>query len=294
VVVVGVVNSALVSQLAGSVPVINVSDATYDLMRTEHVVFWSLDEKTAARAEEDELNSIRRSVHNSFSSNWAAKSAIGHYGARPEDVSVISWGCNFDTVPASEVRPSDFVRNECRLLFIGGEWERKGGDVVCSAGDILAGKGIPLRVDVVGVSPPEDVAPRPWLHHHGYLSKADKEQLALLRSLTRDADLLFLPTRRDCTPMVFAEANAYGTPALTRDVGGVADVVHDGANGIVLPENADASQFAAEIEALWNDPKRYEELRASARREYEARLNWDVWASKIAELVNRLEAEGRI
>jgi len=81
---------------------------------------------------------------------------------------------------------------------------------------------------------------------------------------------------------------------LTRDVGGVADVVHDGANGIVLPENADASQFAAEIEALWNDPKRYEELRASARREYEARLNWDVWASKIAELVNRLEAEGRI
>jgi glycosyltransferase involved in cell wall biosynthesis len=294
VVVVSVVNAALVSQLAASVPVINVSDATYHLMRTEHVVFWSLDEKTGARAEEDELNSIRRSVHNSFSSTWAAKSAIDHYGARPEDVSVISWGCNFDTVPASEVRPSNFVRDECRLLFIGGEWERKGGDVVCSAGDILAGKGIPLRVDVVGVSPPEELAPRPWLHHHGYLSKADKDQLALLRSLTRDADLLFLPTRRDCTPMVFAEANAYGTPALTRDVGGVADVVHDGANGIVLPENADAAQFAAEIDALWNDPKRYEELRASARREYESRLNWDVWASNIAELINRLESEGRI
>jgi glycosyltransferase involved in cell wall biosynthesis len=294
VVVVGVVNSALVAELAASVPVINVSDATYDLMRTEHEVFWSLDKKTAARAEEDELNSITRSVHNSFSSQWAANSAIGHYGARPEDVSVISWGCNFDTVPATEVRPTDFTREECRLLFIGGEWARKGGDVVCAAADILAGKGIPVRVDVAGVSPPDDLPHKPWLHRHGYLSKADKDQLALLRSLTRDADLLFLPTRRDCTPMVYAEANAYGTPALTRDVGGVADVVRDGANGIVLPEAADAAQFASAVDSLWKDEGRYRNLRASARREYETRLNWDVWATRIAKLIEELAATGRI
>ena len=294
VVVIGVVNSALVAELAASVPVINISDATFDLMRTEHEVFWSLDRTTAARAEEAELNSIMRSVHDSFSSQWAANSAIRHYGARPEDVSVISWGCNFDAVPATEVRSSTFNRSECRLLFIGGEWIRKGGDIVCAAADILASKGIPLRVDLVGVLPPEDLQPRPWLHHHGYLSKADAGQLLLLHSLMRDADLLFLPTRRDCTPMVFAEANAYGTPALTRDVGGVGDVVRDGANGIVLPEIADATQFAAAIEFLWNSPDRYAQLRASARREYETRLNWGVWAKGIAQLVETLAARHRI
>jgi len=294
VIVIGVVNAALVAELAASVPVINISDSTFDLMRTEHEVFWSLDRKTAARAEEVEMNSIRRSVHNSFSSRWAADSAILHYGAPDADVSVISWGCNFETVPAADVRPSAFVRSECRLLFIGGEWFRKGGDVVFAAAEILAEKGIPLRVDLVGVAPPEDLPPRPWLHHHGYLSKADTEQLALLRSLMRDADLLFLPTRKDCTPMVFAEANAYGTPALTRDVGGVADVVRDGANGIVLPEDADAAQFAAAIESIWNNPASYAQLRSSARREYETRLNWAVWARRIAQVVEDLASAGRI
>jgi glycosyltransferase involved in cell wall biosynthesis len=294
VIVIGVVNAALVAELAASVPVINISDSTFDLMRTEHEVFWSLDRKTAARAEEVEMNSIRRSVHNSFSSRWAADSAILHYGAPDADVSVISWGCNFETVPAADVRPSAFVRSECRLLFIGGEWFRKGGDVVFAAAEILAEKGIPLRVDLVGVAPPEDLPPRPWLHHHGYLSKADTEQLALLRSLMRDADLLFLPTRKDCTPMVFAEANAYGTPALTRDVGGVADVVRDGANGIVLPEDADAAQFAAAIESIWKNPASYAQLRSSARREYETRLNWAVWARRIAQVVEDLASAGRI
>ena len=94
--------------------------------------------------------------------------------------------------------------------------------------------------------------------------------------------------------MVFAEANAYGTPALTRDVGGVADVVCHGANGIVLPEQADAEQFAAAIESLWNSPDLYAQLRSSARREYENRLNWDVWAQTIAKLVENLASAGRI
>jgi glycosyltransferase involved in cell wall biosynthesis len=294
VVVVAVVNAALVAHLARRVAVINVSDATYDLMRTEHEVFWSMGSSTGSQAEMDELHSIIRSVHNSFSSHWAADNAIGHYGAAPGDVTVISWGCNFDLVPAAEVRSDHRMKDECRLLFIGGEWHRKGGDVVCEAVEIIARKGIPVRVDLVGVSPPDDLPPKRWLHPRGYLSKGDKDQLALLRGLMRDADLLFLPTRKDCTPMVFAEANAYGTPALTRNVGGVADVVHDGANGVVLTEDATAEDFAVAIEALWKDPERYAQLRASARLEYETRLNWDVWARGIAELIENLEANGRI
>lgn len=293
IVVIGVANASLVAELATLVPVINISDATFDLMRTEHEVFWSLNQNTALRAEQDELNSIINSVHNSFSSSWAARSAIDHYGARPEDVSVISWGCNFESVPESEVRPIPSSSDECRLLFIGGEWKRKGGDVVFAVAEILAGKGIPVRVDLVG-APPENLPERPWLHYRGYLSKANEEHNALLRSLMRDAELLLLPTRRDCTPMVFAEASAYGTPALTRDVGGVADVVRDGANGIVLSEDADAERFADVIESLWYSPDRYAKLRVSTRLEYENRLNWNVWARKIGELVGKQSAAGSI
>lgn len=292
VLVIGVVNASLVAELATLVPVINISDATFELVRNAYEMFGSLNHKTAVRAEEDERNSILRSIHNSFSSGWAAQSAINHYNARPQDVSVISWGCNLGSVLAAEVHPRVAARSECRLLFIGGEWERKGGDIVCAAAEILAGKGIPVRVDLVGASPPEDLPQRRWLHHWGYLNKGNTDQFALLRSLMREAELLFLPTRRDCTPMVFAEANAYGTPALTRDVGGVADVVRNGANGVVLAEDADAADFAAVVESLWNNVERYEKLRASSRLEYENRLNWEVWVHEVRKIVERLSARG--
>ena len=93
--------------------------------------------------------------------------------------------------------------------------------------------------------------------------------------------------------MVFSECNAYGTPAVTRDVGGVSDVIHDGINGIVLPEDATPTDFADAIEANWLDQDRYVELRRTARREYEQRLNWRSWAQSIASVIQKLDLEGR-
>lgn len=293
VLVISAVNAALVGELAAYVPVLNVTDSTFELMRDYYQTFSKLDAKTAEVAEEDELHSIVRSVHNSFSSRWAAQSAIHHYGAAPENVSVISWGCNLDYVGTDKLRsasPSDEV---CRLLFIGGDWARKGGDVVCAAAEDLIGRGIPVRVDIVG-SAPTSLAARPWLNDHGFLSKADSAQFDCLRTLMRDAHFLFLPTRQDCTPMVFAEANAYGTPAVTRDVGGVADVVRHGFNGLVLPKDAAPSDFADAIEAAWRNQEEYAQLRQRARLEYEGRLNWGSWARAIEVVVKSLELQGRL
>ena len=94
--------------------------------------------------------------------------------------------------------------------------------------------------------------------------------------------------------MVFSEANAYGTPVVTRAVGGVADVVRDGVNGIVLPEDAGPSSFADAIAAAWGDPDRYRDLRDGARKTYDGRLNWAKWAEAIAAIIRDLEARGRV
>ena len=294
VLVIGVVNAAVVSELAERMPVLNVTDATFVLMRPFYTLFEELSPRTAAAAEEMERRSIRLSVHNSFSSRWAADSAVRDYGADEADVSVIPWGCNIDDVPSEEVRPASERGDTCRLLFIGIHWLRKGGDVVLATGEILAERGVPVNIDIVGSTPDEGLPDRPWLQDHGYLSKADPAQAARLRELIRDADFLFLPTRQDTYGIVFAEASAYGTPSVTRGVGGVASVVRDGVNGVVLPAGATAEVFAEAIEAAWRDQSRYQALREGARREYEERLNWTSWARSIADIIARLEAAGRI
>jgi glycosyltransferase involved in cell wall biosynthesis len=233
-------------------------------------------------------------VHNSFSSQWAADSAVRDYGADPTEVSVIPWGCNIDDVPASELRPAARRGATCRLLFIGIHWLRKGGDVVLAAGELLEERDFPFQIDFVGSAPDEGLPDRAWLRDHGYLSKADHAQRATLRELIRDSDFLFLPTRQDTYGIVFAEASAYGTPSITRDIGGVGSVVRDGVNGMLLPRDATAADFADAIEKTWREKGRYTALREGARREYEERLNWTSWADSLAAMIGRLETAGRI
>jgi glycosyltransferase involved in cell wall biosynthesis len=287
-VVISVVNATLAAELARYVPIINVTDTTFVLMRNFYHNFATFTSETARVAEKYELQSIQRAVHSSFSSRWGADSAIRDYGEAPDRVSAISWGCNMTDVPASEVLPFD-PSGPCRLLFLGVEWVRKGGDVACETARLLHERGVPVQLDIVGSGAPEGLPDVPYLVGHGFLSKADPVQYAKLRAMVQGAAFLFLPTWQDCTPMVFAEANSYGTPAISRAVGGVADVVRDGENGYTLPEQATPADFADLIERAWRDPASYLALRQSARTTYEQRLNWSVWADSMAAVIEDLE-----
>ncbi len=109
-----------------------------------------------------------------FSSDWAATSALENYRIDRDKVRVIPFGANFHIQP-----PEDVVRlaiekriaaeRECRLLFIGVEWERKGGDTVLATAEILHRSGIKVAVDIVGIQPPR---PLPnYVRLHGFVSK---------------------------------------------------------------------------------------------------------------------------
>jgi glycosyltransferase involved in cell wall biosynthesis len=106
--------------------------------------------------------------------------------------------------------------------------------------------------------------------------------------LFRGASILFLPTRQDCTPMVFAEANALGVPALASDVGGVSGVITHGENGLLLHGNATATEFAEAIMMLWRDRPRYLSMRKTARAAYDDRLNWSAWAKGMVNMIDEL------
>ena len=109
------------------------------------------------------------------------------------------------------------------------------------------------------------------------------EQLA---RLFEESDYLLLPTRSECYGMVFCEASAYGVPSITTDTGGVAGVVVEGSNGFLLPEEARGDRYAKVIAGLEGDESRYKQLCLSSRREYETRVNWDVWAEQVGILLD--------
>ena len=114
-----------------------------------------------------------------------------------------------------------------------------------------------------------------------FLNKNDEQQSAALTGLLRDSDFLLLPTRFDCTPIVFCEANACGLPVVSTDTGGVPAVVRNGENGYLLPPAARGDAYAATIASVFRDGERLVSLRRSSRQAYDDRLNWDAWAAGV-------------
>jgi glycosyltransferase involved in cell wall biosynthesis len=286
-VVVSIANSAITAELGRWFPVIHVSDTTFSLMRSFYASFVRLGRASLAAGEAIEREAINNSVFTTVSSPWAAHSVSHDYGKPVHAVRTLSWGCNIPEMPISDVAPDPSPDAPCRLLFIGLDWQRKGGDIVLDTAVRLHEAGFDFQVDIVGATPAHPVNV-PNVTMHGLLRKSDPAEFAKLIELLRSASILFLPTRQDCTPMVFAEANALGVPALASDVGGVSGVITDGENGLLLPADAGAAEFAQAIVDLWQDRPRYLAMRKTARFAYDNRLNWRAWANGMAAMIDEI------
>lgn len=222
-----------------------------------------------------------------FSSEWAANSAIQLYGADRNKVKVVNYGANIGKYPTlEEVRQTIKKRpqDKIQLLFLAKSWERKGGDIVVAVTKALHQAGYPVELNIVGYTPKLEDKPD-YIHTLGFISKQTPEGRQRLAKLLDESHFLFLPSRADACPMVFAEANAYGIPVLTSYVGGIASAVTDNVNGMTFALDAPTSTYCDYIVNLTQDRHRYEALALSAHNEYETRLNWKVAAAKVKQLI---------
>jgi glycosyltransferase involved in cell wall biosynthesis len=106
----------------------------------------------------------------------------------------------------------------CKLLFIGVEWERKGGQIALDALHALQRSGIPAALTIVGCMPPGYATGHfgiPALPSYPLLINTYAIEVSRLNDLLRNSDFLLLPTRAECAGIVFCEASAYGIPVIT-------------------------------------------------------------------------------
>lgn len=280
--------------LQTSIPILLPLDVTFRLQRDYYPLYSRLLAYSARQAERVEAAAYQNASLLLFSSPWAARSALEDYGIEPGKVRAHFFGANLDHIPTREQALARLVRMErdevapvCRLLFMGVGWERKGGDIAYETLLALEALGIEAELTICGSTPPPGLT-----HAHikviSYLDKNDERQAREIEKLYAQADFLLLPTRADCAPNVFKEANAFGLPVITTATGGVADIVRDGENGYALPYEARGNAYARVIADIWHDQARYNQLAQSSRTAYDEYLSWEAWAKAVYRIMHEI------
>jgi glycosyltransferase involved in cell wall biosynthesis len=272
-------------------PIVFWADATFAGLLNFYPGYSSLSRGSVRNGLAMEAEAMRRCALAIFASRWAADSAVRAYSIDPAKVKVVPFGANLAEAPppeqvwaAVEARPTD----RCTLLFIGVDWERKGGDVAVEVGRLLNEAAVATELVIVGTSPPARVTLPAFARVTGFIDKSTAEGRAKLAGLLGSAHFLLMPSRAEAYGLAPAEANAYGVPALTSDSGGLTTVIREGANGFALPVEAGAGEYARRILELLRYRERYRALCRSARGEYEGRLNWTVAGGEVRRLVEGL------
>lgn len=161
------------------------------------------------------------------------------------------------------------------VLFLGGDWGRKGLRVTIEgvAGARRAG-ATNVELWVVGSG---DVAryqacataldDAPWCTFHGFSREPERFLAA--------ADVFVSPTTYEAFPLAALEAAACGLPVVTTNVNGIAELIRDGQEGIIV--SRDASSITMAITKLARDAALRQRMGVAAR-ESAGRYTWDAVA----------------
>ena len=224
-------------------------------------------------------------------SDWAAKKAIELYNLPPNKIRIIPRGSNHQRQwTQSEVvnwicqKPME----PCRLLFVGVDWHRKGGDIALATAQHLDQAGLVVELHVVGCHPKTSDLLPDFVKVHGFIDRGHSAGEQHYINLLKQTHFLLFPTRADAFANAISEASAYGVPTLASEVGGIPTIVHSDVNGYVFPLDADASAYGETILKIVANSDDYLTLAKGALQTFEDHLSWEASRQKIQTCLNEL------
>lgn len=130
---------------------------------------------------------------------------------------------------------------------------------------ILAGTPTPSLTRKLAA---DGTAKSPWLHILGPFADA------LLPDIYAAMDIYAMPSRTDSFGIVFLEAWANGRPVVAAAAGGVAEVVRDGVDGLLVPFG-EVDQLTRRLSQLIDDPAYARQLGEAGRARLASGWTWD-------------------
>jgi glycosyltransferase involved in cell wall biosynthesis len=209
--------------------------------------------------------------------HWAKTSLVEDYGVPAEKVAVIAPGVDLAQWPsvAPEARTGASADGRLRLLFVGGDFARKGGEILLDCFERYFSSSCELWLVTQG-----QIEPRPHVQVFNNLTPNSEE----LKRLYAEADIFVFPTLSDCAPLAVPEAMAASLPVVSTAVGAIPEMVRESETGYLV-EPGSVESLRGALERLVADGALRARLGANGRRLVEAEHDAQKNAQRLLALL---------
>ncbi|GAA2910703.1 glycosyltransferase family 4 protein [Enterococcus pseudoavium] len=204
---------------------------------------------------------------------------IQHEKFPKEKIVHIGGGMNFITCTEGARERVEKQRN--KILFVGRDFYRKGGDRVVAAFNLLKNNGLQdLELYIAGPTKIEDKFLSSGVT---FLGDLPNEHLSKYFEI---CDVFCMPSRFEAYGLVFIEALAQGLPCIGLNKFEMPYFIKEGKNGLLVDDPEDIEELAIKIVELLSNEKIFSYV-DKQKKKYLKKYSWMAVADRIIEIGER-------
>ncbi len=242
----------------------------------------SLTRRELADVERRERDVYRRADGIFTLSERLRRSFIEDLDLPPERVHAIHAGPNFDVTRIPRTPPRADRDHAPTILFVGRQFQRKGGDVLLRAFGRVRQRLPDARLLIAG--PATLAAHEPGVTCLGDLNKNQAAGWDALVAAYQSADVFCLPTRFEPFGIAFIEAMHFGLPCIGTDAWAVPEMIVDGETGFTVPID-DVEALSDRLERLLSDRTLARTMGRAGHERAERCFTWDATIRRMMAVV---------
>jgi glycosyltransferase involved in cell wall biosynthesis len=250
------------------------TDNTLALTLRHYPQWWSANAEENAAFLEFERRVTRSAAAVCTFSNWARASMLEDYGCDPARVFAVGGGANPVQTP---IRTWD----EQVALFVGVDFQRKGGEVVLAAWQQVRRRLPSAELWIIGPR-----RSRNSIDGIRWLGRRAPEEIDGFRAR---ATVFALPSLFEPWGLAFNEAMASGLPCIGTTACAMPEIIEDGVSGrLVAP--GDADELAEALVDILGDPVHAARMGRAALDAFNRQGTWESVAARVAAVADGVQA----
>jgi glycosyltransferase involved in cell wall biosynthesis len=168
------------------------------------------------------------------------------------------------------------------ILFVGLQFQRKGGDVLVQSFRQVRQQIGNARLVLAGV--PVGFIDEPGVTCLGVLDKNKPEDAAALAAAYDAADVFALPTRFEPFGIAFVEAMHFGLPCIGPRAWAVPEIIDDGETGFTIPID-DVAALTDRLLRLLRSPALAQSMGAAGQRKAQRLFTWPRVVDRMTDVL---------